>query len=74
MNKLLITVALTAALATPGFSAFARGEEAPAPQQVRSLPAPQERSMQSRYARSEHQSYPWQSCPDPDHIWDARCY
>ena len=74
MNKLPITIALTAALAAPSFAAFARGELASEPHQVRSIPAPQERSMQGRYARSEHRSYPWQSCPDPDHIWDARCY
>jgi hypothetical protein len=73
MNKLLITVAMTAVLAAPSFAAFARGEMTPEPHQARSISAPQERSMQGRFARGEH-TYPWQSCPNPDHIWDARCY
>jgi hypothetical protein len=73
MDKLLIALALTAALATPALAARGKTDAIPEYRQVQSMSAQGDRAMQGRFARGEH-THLWQSCPDPDHIWDARCY
>jgi hypothetical protein len=71
MNKAVTAIALTSVLATSALAAVcdveARVDHRHAQSISEKWTAPKDRV-------SQYKDPYWSYCPDPDHVWDSRCY